>query len=198
MPRAKRDHNCSLKVLCCCCGRKPGDGKVRPVKEEMEPAISKFIPGYTLKSNLFPQSICGTCRKILAPLVKDLNANVVKPPVIVDWTKILPSSSRSSGKAINNNPGEPCPCGICDIARLKGAAFQAWHKDHSRPPGTPRNPPIVKNLIKRCGDCQAEVERGKSHSCNKTEKRANLTGPDQGETGGAQDFQGKHSEAAWS
>ena len=138
-------------------------------------AIAKLVPGFSVGSNLHPQSICDTCRRILLPLFKDINANLAKPPVLVDWDEMLPRASRSSGKNINNNPGEVCPCGICDIARLNGVEFNAWHKAHSRPAGTPPNPP-VKNFIKRCGDCYAEIGPGKPHTCNKTQKRANLTG----------------------
>ena len=176
MPRTTRDHAGSLKALCVCCGRKPGDGKLRPVKEAWEPALAKFVPGFSVGSVLHPQSICSTCRNILAPLFKDLNANVANSPVLVDWDAMMPRASRSSGKTINLNPGEVCPCGICDIARLNGVDFIAWHKAHSRPAGLPPKPPPVKNFIKRCGDCHAEIGPGKPHSCNKTEKRANLTG----------------------
>ena len=177
MPRPKRDHSSSLKALCVCCGRKPpGDGNLRSIKEEWVPAIAKFVPGFSTGSNLIPQSICSTCRKIVSPLVKDLNAQLSTPgPVLVDWDKVLPRSSRSAGKSINTTAGEVCPCGICDIARLNGAEFNAWHKNHSRPAGLAPNPPTVKTVIKRCGDCLSEIGPGKPHSCSKTEKRANLT-----------------------
>ena len=176
MPHHPRDHARSLEVLCCCCGRKPPrDGNLRPVKEEWETAIGKFVAGYSLRSNLFPKSICSTCRQHLTPLFKDQTA-VVEPPVIIDWSDILPRSSRSSGKTVNTSPGEVCPCGICDIARLTMADFIKWHKAHSRPAGWPPNPPAVKNVIKKCGDCHSDVGPGKPHSCNKTGKRANLTG----------------------
>ena len=123
------------------------------------------------------QSICSTCRKIVSPLVKDVKAKLTTPePVLVDWDKVLPRSSRSAGKSINTNPGEVCHCGICDIARLNGAEFNKWHKDHSRPAGLPPNPPKVKTVIKRCGDCLSEIGPGKPHTCSKTATRANLTG----------------------
>lgn len=176
MPRQKRDHSNSLKALCCSCGRKPPrDGNLRSVRKAWEPALAKCVPGFKVGSNLHPQSLCDTCRRILAPLFKDLNANVAKPPVLVDWTKILPTSSRISGKKINHNPGEVCPCGICDIARLNGSDFNSWHKAHSRPAGSPPNLPKVK-ISQRCGDCHSEIEPEMLHSCSKTEERAGLTG----------------------
>ena len=48
MLRPTRDHASSLKVLCVCCGRKLGDGKLRPVKEAWEPVIAKYVPGFSL------------------------------------------------------------------------------------------------------------------------------------------------------
>ena len=112
-------------------------------------------------------------------LFKDIKADLGTPgPVLVDWERILPRSSQSAGKAINTNPGEECPCRVCHIARLNGVEFIAWHKEHSRPAGIAPNPPTVKKVIKSCEDCHSEIGPGKPHSCNKSEKRANLTNMD--------------------
>ena len=99
------------------------------------------------------------------------------PPLLLDYKTLLARPTRSSGKMVILQPGVPCPCQLCDIARLS-LGYPAWHAAHSTPPGmsaaSPPPPEPESPAVKLCRRCYAEYGPGKNHVCSRSAKQENL------------------------
>lgn len=165
-----RDHIRTLASLCCICGRKYPS--LKPVTPALEVLVRNHIQGYDTSLNMYPTSICVTCRLTVKAFEKDKNQTVRKFPPFMDYELIYPVGTRSSGLIPVLEPGKKCLCGLCDIGRM-GLDYPIWHKSHSRQPVNDpgKKPPTVK----LCSVCWIEIKRGTTHKCGaKKEKRNNI------------------------
>ena len=69
-----------------------------------------------------------------------------------------------------------CRCRVCQIARL-GLDYTTHAADHSNPSSRPRVSPNTPpaRVIPLCSKCLCEIGRGKTHVCDKKQKRDNLS-----------------------
>ena len=172
-----RDHRQSLAALCCICGRKCKD--MYPVTKEKELLIRKHVLNdFDLDSGFYPTSICSSCRKYVAGQEKDPEGNRRSFPIVLNYNLIYPSgvhTRHSSGPLPDFQPGVRCNCALCDIARMNGFEYKAWHKAHSIPPVIQKREENKENsTTKMCKCCFTEVGRGKKHICGSKRKKLQI------------------------
>ena len=189
-----RTHEESRKVVCCCCGRKvkeqKGKSSIKVIDEKISFLVVKYVHSdYSVDNICYPTAICPTCRLSLASVEKVTFIYILvflnyydcyfqnpenpgrKLPPLLNYKDLVPPLPNT-----RQNTDIPCPCTICNIARLKNQDYIGFKNEHSNKTGRPaegEKGPSPKAL-KMCSECLSELAPGKTHNCDKTTKRLNM------------------------
>ena len=170
----KKSHEDNLSTVCCVCGRK--GNTFRNVSKDLVEKVRYFQPSYNRHGGVHPTGICSSCRIACREVEKDPDQTRHRVPNLLDYSAIRPPG-------VSTRANVDCSCNFCDIGRLSVNDEKKHNKPISNPIGRPAGEveqmetdatPNLKNSIKTCGYCKAEIRRGVKHICNKTERRKNM------------------------
>ena len=190
-----RTHEEARAVVCCVCGRKvvARKGGFPCVSDRLANLVSKYVyENFSVQNSYHPTAICGTCRVTLGAfekvniainchlfwsvnkykhLFQNPNQSKYRFPPFLNYDNLAPPAPKTRATV-----SDSCNCQICSIARktLDYSAFAALHSRKVGAPSTnPKSPPSKTLAV--CSKCWGEIGKGKTHNCQKTTKRDNIS-----------------------
>lgn len=157
------NHDLNRNKVCVLCLSKTKN--LRPISAEVRNVIREnYLPDLEKRSWYYPSVICTSCRLVCKPGVEVKSRVLHLHKYKYDYTQLTRAK-------------DSCKCEVCNAASIVLGHNLPGVASNTVKTGRPRKAldDTTNKVVRMCNNCLTEINRGKKHVCNSSERAENLS-----------------------